>query len=57
MKKQEIMDRLIKSCPLKKITCSDARRLAEEMGVEPGEIGKLCDEAGIKICACELGCF
>lgn len=40
-----------------KITCTDARKLAEDLSVHPSEIGKLCDEAKIKIMGCELGCF
>jgi hypothetical protein len=55
--KQELLKKLVESCPLKKIACSDARRLAEELGIEARELGELCDEAGIKIFACELGCF
>lgn len=39
------------------LTCHDARALAERLGVDYGLVGKACDEAGIKIRMCELGCF
>ncbi len=41
----------------KRISCSEARRLAEESGVEYRVVGRLCDGLGIKIHGCELGCF
>ncbi len=40
-----------------KISCTVARRLAEEMGVPVRRIGEAADELGVKIYACELGCF
>lgn len=40
-----------------KITCTEARKIAEELKVSPREVGNMCDELKIKICACELGCF
>lgn len=40
-----------------KISCSEARKLAEELGVPYREVGKACNELKIKIVACELGCF
>lgn len=40
-----------------KISCPKARRLAKELGVSPKLVGKACDELGIKIKDCELGCF
>lgn len=40
-----------------KITCTEARKIAEELAVSPKEVGNMCDELKIKICACELGCF
>ncbi|HWP96788.1 MAG TPA: hypothetical protein VN426_08045 [Syntrophomonadaceae bacterium] len=57
MDKTELLRKLIESCPQKKLACSDARRLAEDLGIEARELGELCNEAGIKIFACELGCF
>lgn len=40
-----------------KISCTDARKLAQDLKVAPGQIGDLCNELKIKIMACELGCF
>lgn len=55
--KQEIVNKLKELFPDGKASCTDARRAADEIGVKLGEMGELCDEAGIKIFACELGCF
>lgn len=40
-----------------KLSCTAARKLAEELGVAPREIGQMADELKIKIYGCELGCF
>lgn len=40
-----------------RISCTVARRVAEEMGVPVRRVGEAADELGIKIYACELGCF
>lgn len=40
-----------------RLTCKAAREVAEELGVEPVEIGRAADEMGIRIKDCELGCF
>ncbi|MCL6612459.1 MAG: hypothetical protein K6T66_13035 [Peptococcaceae bacterium] len=40
-----------------KISCTVARKLAEELQVKPKEIGAACNELKIKIHSCELGCF
>ncbi len=39
------------------ISCSEARKIAEETGLPYSDIGKLADELKIKIKNCELGCF
>jgi hypothetical protein len=39
------------------LTCHDARALAEKLGVEYALVGQACDEAGVKVRSCELGCF
>lgn len=41
----------------RRISCTDARNIADEHGMPMGDMGKLCDELGLKIYACELGCF
>jgi len=40
-----------------KAPCEALLALAERLGVAPAEVGKACDELGIRICACQLGCF
>lgn len=53
----QAIEKLRELAPQGKISCTDARKLAEELDVHPGEIGDLCNELKIKILACELGCF
>jgi len=40
-----------------KITCSEARKIAEELNVPYIEVGRMANELRIKIRKCELGCF
>jgi hypothetical protein len=40
-----------------RLSCARARALAEELGVVPLEVGEAANELGIKIVACQLGCF
>lgn len=56
-KKEKIAEALRERAKGGKITCSEARKIAEELGVSPREVGSMCDELKIKIWACELGCF
>jgi len=39
------------------LACSDASKIAEELKLSVTEVGKKCDENGIKIMSCQLGCF
>jgi hypothetical protein len=39
------------------LACTDALSLADELGVDAGEIGSFCNERKIKIVVCRLGCF
>lgn len=39
------------------LACASALRLAEECGVSPARIGRFCNEQGIRIARCQLGCF
>ncbi len=41
----------------KKISCAQARRIAEEYGLPYKTIGEIANNEGIKIKNCELGCF
>ncbi len=40
-----------------KLSCTAARKIAEDLKVPLGEVGKAADELKIKIRNCELGCF
>lgn len=40
-----------------KISCQVAKKLADELTIPYGDIGKTADELDIKIKDCELGCF
>ena len=54
----EIIDRYCKIQHDKKcLACSDAYKIAEELKINVSDIGKLCNESGIKIIGCQLGCF
>lgn len=57
MEKKDVLAKIIDRCPNSKISCVEARQLAEELQIDPREVGRVCNEAGIKIIACELGCF
>lgn len=41
----------------KRLTCTQARGLAEELKVTPKLIGEAANKLEIKIKSCELGCF
>lgn len=41
----------------KVIACKAAFKLAEEMGLTYKAMGELCNQAKVKIVACQLGCF
>ncbi len=40
-----------------KITCTEARKIAEELRIPYIEVGRMANELKIKIKKCELGCF
>ena len=39
------------------LSCTDAFKLSKEHGISAKEIGDTCNDLGIKIIDCELGCF
>lgn len=57
MDEKILLEKLKALAPQGKISCQEARQLAEQLEVHPSEVGKACNEAKIKIYACELGCF
>jgi len=40
-----------------RIPCKKLLELAARSGTPPKRIGRLCDELGIRISNCQLGCF
>ena len=40
-----------------KVSCQDARKLAEELGIDYSAVGEACDELKLKVQSCQLGCF
>ena len=53
----EVLKRVEEASKDKRISCTVARKVAEELGVPIRMVGDACDELGVKIHACELGCF
>ncbi len=41
----------------KMLSCTQAFEIHHRHGLPLGDIGRICDETGIRICACQLGCF
>ncbi|HZD60884.1 MAG TPA: hypothetical protein VE439_10600 [Anaerolineae bacterium] len=54
---EEIIKRIEGASKDKRISCTVARKVAEELDVPVRTVGDACNELGIKIYACELGCF
>ncbi len=52
-----IKEALLKAAPEGRITCPEARELADSLGVSPRVIGDACNQLKIKIKGCALGCF
>lgn len=41
----------------KHLACADAFRIAHDLDVPLAEVGQACNELGIKMVQCQLGCF
>ncbi len=52
-----VKDAVLKAALEGRIDCPAARELADKLGVDPGVIGEACNQLGIKIKGCALGCF
>ena len=53
----EILKRSLKEDDIVKLTCAGALTIAEQFGVEPLEVGTICNDRNIRLCQCQLGCF
>jgi hypothetical protein len=40
-----------------RLACGDAFRIAADLDIPVSEVGRVCNELGVKIVACQLGCF
>jgi alanyl-tRNA synthetase len=56
-KKEEIKKLVLQNQKDGKISCKKAFEIAESLGVPVRNVGDVIDELGIKIVACQLGCF
>lgn len=56
-KEKELRERILFEAEGLKLPCSKAFMIASEVGVPTGEVGKQCNETGIRIVGCQLGCF
>jgi len=52
-----ILEKVKASSKSGKLSCAEAFKLANELGVSVRKIGEACDAACIKIAGCQLGCF
>jgi hypothetical protein len=41
----------------KRLPCAEAFRIAHDLEVPVAQVGKTCNDIGIKIMGCQLGCF
>jgi len=39
------------------LTCAQALSFAAEFGVEPIQVGRICDRENVRLGRCQLGCF
>lgn len=53
----EVLEAVRKAAKDGRLSCTAARKLAQELEVPPRVVGEAADALKIKIKACELGCF
>ncbi len=56
-KKTELAEAVKAAATGGKITCPEAREIAERLGLPYTVVGKACNELEIKVMGCSLGCF
>jgi len=52
-----VIEKTIKDGDKIKLPCAAALQIAGLYSVSPKEIGDICNERGIRIIHCQLGCF
>jgi hypothetical protein len=55
--REKMMLALREASPAGRISCEEARSLAEELALPYALLGEAANELGIKIFGCQLGCF
>ncbi|HEY3374958.1 MAG TPA: hypothetical protein VGK02_07860 [Candidatus Aquicultor sp.] len=53
----EVLEKVKETAKDNRLSCTAARKIGAGLGVPLHQIGDACDELGIKIHSCELGCF
>ena len=56
-KKNMVTEALVEVDGKKKLPCAKAFIINKEHGIPLKEIGNICNDNGIKISSCQLGCF
>lgn len=54
---EKVKKAILEASPDGRIPCTVARKIAEQHGVSVRFVGNKINELGVKIYACELGCF
>ncbi len=60
MKQEKINDlkeRILYESEAQKLPCKQAFTIAREIDCSLADVGKTCNELGVKIVGCQLGCF
>jgi LAO/AO transport system kinase len=57
MDKEAVLEKVKTRLKDGKISCQQARKLAEDEGITYKDMGELLNEYKIKIMSCQLGCF
>lgn len=55
--KKELLANASSTDGKQRIDCAKVMEIAEKLSITPIEAGKICNEMGIKIKNCQLGCF
>ena len=56
-KQKELRERILYEADSLKLPCKKAFTIASEVDCALAEVGKTCNEVGVKVVGCQLGCF
>ena len=56
-KQNELKERILFEADGQKLPCKQAFAIAAEVKCPVAEVGKVCNEIGVKVVGCQLGCF